>query len=266
MKTNVALLIPTYQPGNYLIDCLQSVSNQNYPTELFRVYIALNGSSEYYHNYLKEIIKSLPYDVTLYFLPQPGVSNARNFLIDNSKEEFIVFIDDDDVISPNFLSELVKVSSQTTMGISNVANFKENPHEYLSNYIGSSFDKLQKIEPSKTKSRKYFSSPWAKMLHRSMIDQYRFDASLARGEDSLFMATISKNILHTQKTLDNAYYHVRERLGSVTRRKINKKEEISRILYLLKEYFKLFLCKGYNKIFIFTRILATLKHLKNLLQ
>lgn len=261
----IAILIPTYKPGKYIESCLSSIENQLLEKSNFTVYIALNGSNKSSHDYLKSILKKFTFKYKLYFIPKPGVSNARNFLIDNSSEDFIVFIDDDDLISSNYLCELTSITTSDTMGISNISNFIKSPSEKRPNYIGESFKKLRAIETSKVKSRKYYSSPCAKMLSRNMIGNHRFDTSLSRGEDSLFMATISKNISYTQKTRDNVYYYVHERQGSATRRKINKKEEVSRILYLLREYSKLLIKKGYSRIFIFTRIIATLKHLQNLL-
>ncbi|PWD85360.1 glycosyltransferase family 2 protein [Ignatzschineria cameli] len=260
----IAVLIPTYKPGNYIESCLASIEKQLLAKADFTVYIALNGSDSSSYVYLKKILKKFTFKYKLHYFSKAGVSFARNFLIDNSNEDFIIFIDDDDIISPNYLSELAKVTTSEIMGISNISNFFKSPSEQRSNYIGASFKKLKKIETSKIKSRKYYSSPCAKMLHRNMLANCRFDTSLARGEDSLFMAKISKNIKAVQKTPSNTYYFVYEREGSTTRRKVSKKEEMKRIRYLLGEYFKLFIKKDYDRLFIFTRILATLKHIKNL--
>lgn len=103
------------------------------------------------------------------------------------------------------------------------------------------------------------------MLHRNMIDDTRFDSNLALGEDGYFMAMISKNINYIEKCADDTVYYVNVRENSSSRSKIDKKKDFKRILYLCKCYANLLFYKGYNKLFILTRIAATLRHLKRLI-
>lgn len=262
--TDVSLIIPTYKPEDYIIRCLQSIESQTLDKSLFKVYIALNGSDKSFERYLQESLKAFSFKYELFFLESAGVSNARNFLIDNSTENFVVFVDDDDLLSENYLEELLQASTDNIMGIANVYNFTDNLNDLTENYIGRTFKKLDKFTNSKFKSRKYFSSPWAKMIHRSIIGNVRFDTKLAIGEDSLFMAQLSHRVTAVQKTADSACYYVCEREGSATRQKIDKKKELKRIVYLLKEYSKMLLSFRYGTLFIMTRILATVNHGKRL--
>ena len=257
---SIAVLIPTYQPNWYLERCLKSIDNQTLPKDKFKVYIALNGPKDGFDDFILSTLKSINLEYEFFYLEQASVSNARNFLIDNSTEEFVVFVDDDDVLSDNYLEELLKVSDTTNIGIANVYNFSESLDDLKESYIGKSFEKLEKTTSSKYKSRKYFSSPCAKMIHRTIINDVRFDINLAIGEDSLFMAKISHKVQNVKKTAASACYYVYEREGSATRQKIDKKKELKRIVYLLKEYSKMLLSFRYNTLFIITRVAATLMH------
>lgn len=261
-----SILLPTYKPGDYIIHCLQSIESQTFDKSLFKVYIALNGSDKACEVYLQEVLKKFTFQHELFFLEQAGVSNARNFLIENSTEEFVVFVDDDDMLSENYLEELFKASTDTTIGIANVYNFAENLDGLTENYIGKSFKKLKQVTTSKFRSRKYFSSPWAKMIHRQIIGKVRFDTNLAIGEDSLFMAQLSHRVKAVKKTAVTGCYYVYERKGSVTRQKTDKKKELKRIIYLLREYSKMLLSFRYDSLFIMTRIVAILRHGKNLMR
>lgn len=258
----ISIILPTYKPGCYITHCLRSIELQTIDKSLFKVYIALNGSDISFKRFLEEEIKKYTFQCELYFLEQPGVSNARNFLIEQSTEDFIVFVDDDDIISENYLEELLKVSTSTTIGISNTYDFIDNIKNLKSNFIGISFDKLEEVTISKTRARKYFSSPWAKMIHRNIIGDVRFDTRLSIGEDSLFMAHLSPKVEAVKKTKKTACYYVNERQGSATRKKVNRKKELSRVLYLLKEYGKMLLDSQYDRVFVMSRIVATLFHLK----
>src|SRR5690554_397082 len=189
--STIAVLIPTYKPGWYLQRCLQSIEEQTLPKDNFKVYIALNGPKDNFEEVIHSALDSTNFDYEFFYLELASVSNTRNYLIENSAEEYIVFVDDDDVISKNYLEELLKVSDATNIGIANVYNFSESLDDLKGSYIGKSFEKLEKTTSSKYKSRKYFSSPCAKMIHRTIIGNVRFDTELAIGEDSLFMAKIS---------------------------------------------------------------------------
>ncbi len=261
---NVAVLIPSFKPQDYFEKCLFSLNKQSLSRDKFCVYIALNGPQYPYENYIFDLLEKMSFKYKYLYIKQPGVSNARNKLIENSNEEFIVFIDDDDLVSKNYLENLLKVSTDESIGISNIYNFEKDINNLKENYIGKRFELLDDSEISKYKIRKYFSSPMAKMIHRDMIQDIRFDEKVSKGEDSLFMAMLSQNVLGVKKTDKDTCYYVYEREGSATRKKIQKTEELRTIFYLTSQYIRLFFKNDYEKLFILTRIVATLRKLLKL--
>lgn len=214
--------------------------------------------------YVLAICEQLSIQTKVLYIEEASVSNARNKLLEETTEEYIIFVDDDDAVTPNYLAALRKCTDNITMGISNIFNFRDNIERLSENYIGKSFVKLSPIETSKYRCRKYFSSPCGKMLHRDMISRTRFDIKLKVGEDSLFMAELSKNVGGVRKTTADAAYYVCQRSGSATRSVVNRSDEIRRICYLIYRYNRLLVSSGYDRIFILTRIAATLKHLRRL--
>lgn len=265
-ESKIAVLIPTYKPGSYLQRCLINLDRQTLATQDYKVYIALNGPKAPFMDYILKICRQLSMIAEVLHIEQAGVSNARNKLLDMVNEEYIVFVDDDDVVSSNYLAALFECTDKTNMGISNVFNFTENIEQFSENYIGKSFSKLHPMETSKYRCRKYFSSPCGKMLHKNMISRTRFDVKLKVGEDSLFMAELSKNINGIRKTTADAIYYVCQRSGSATRSPVNHLDEIKRICYLTHRYSKLLFSNEYDRVFMLTRIAATLKHLQRLTQ
>lgn len=254
----VAVIIPTYRPGTYFYECLNALNNQIIGKEYFKVYICLNGDKYPYILEVIKILKNVNFDYEFIYTTQVGVSNARNILLKISQEKYITFIDDDDIVSKNYLQELLQVTSINVMGISSVANFLVDTEKLSNNYIGTAFHVLHPIETSKFKSRKFFSSPWGKMLHRDMIGENLFDPNLSKGEDSLFMAVISPRIICVKKTSDGAIYFVRNRPGSATRKKGSLLQDFLGLNYVLFQYIKLLLRIDYDKKFILSRIAATL--------
>lgn len=262
----VAVLIPTYKPGSYFEECLQSLDKQTLSKKHFTVYIALNGPKENFEKYIKKILLNYTFNYNYYYIKTPGVSNARNFLLDVSTEEFVTFIDDDDLVSDNYLKMLLLEAGDSYMSVSNVKNFSESLETQTENYIGKSFNTIQYIELSKFKTRKFYSSPWGKLIHRNIIGNVKFNCNLSIGEDSLFMAEISNNVIGLCKAHDSVCYFVREREGSATRTKIKRYKELKRIFYLLFVYSKMLFTPKYGKFFIISRIVATLKHFEKLIR
>ncbi len=263
-KRRVSVIVPTYLPGGYLKRCLTSLDRQTLSKDLFRVYVALNGATDSSKEYVESCLSQCSFDYRLYFLSEAGVSNARNFAIENSSESYVCFVDDDDVLSASYLESLLSASSETCMGISDVRTFKYDITDSAINYISNSYRKLSDIETSKFRARKYFSSPWAKMIHRGIIGDARFDTHLSKGEDALFMASLSPRVRSIKKARPTAYYYVYERLGSASRKKVSTTTEIGRVRYLIFCYFRLFLKNGSDKAFVFSRVVATIFQLKKL--
>lgn len=259
----ISVLIPTYKPGSYLERCLNSINSQIISNNKFKVYIGLNGPKDKYENYIIKILEDCAFNYEYIYIVDAGVSNARNKLLEISKEPFVTFIDDDDLITDNYLSELLKVADDKTVAISNVYSFNSSVEELDSNYLTHAFKHLQEEEYSLFKARKYFSSPIGKLIHRSIIQNERFDNRLSIGEDSLFMARISKNLKSLRKSHPTAAYLINERVGSTTRKKVNRISELRRLVYLISKYTAL-IFEGYNIIFVFSRIAATFKHLKRI--
>jgi glycosyltransferase involved in cell wall biosynthesis len=257
----IAVLIPTFQPDEYLLECFNSLEAQTLPKNRFRVYICLNGPLAQYEHRVRQYLNNVDFEYDLQCTTTQGVSHARNLLLDKSTEEFVTFVDDDDLVSPNFLEELCEVASRDGVGISNVIDWRPELNTYQKNFIGKTFDNIRDTETSKLRARKYFSAPWAKVISRSTIGKTRFQEDLELGEDALFMAMISKDVKYIRKTDTTAQYIVRIRSGSVTRKLRGKIYEIVRCIDMLKRYFSLVRKREYDQIFITSRLLATVKNL-----
>lgn len=256
----VAILIPSYKPQSYIEKCLSSIERQTICRSKFSVYLALNGPREPYEDYVKGLLSKSEFDFNYFYLAEASVSAARNLLIDNSSEDYIVFMDDDDCVSASYIEDILMVSSCDVIGIADVKVFTPEKGVIGSDYIGKCFERLKPFEESKYRARKYFSSLMGKAIHRKIIGSTKFDVSLAKGEDSLFMTEISSNVSALKKANSEAVYYVYERELSVTRSAVNRKSEFRRLLYLLSIYKNMMLSGRSDKIFIFTRLLATLVH------
>ena len=107
MKTKVTLVISNYNNGKYIADAVGSIFNQTYKEREIIIIDDTNGSDnvkdylEYYFN------KS--YRIFLYETDDIGLSALRNFGISKSGGDYILFLDADDKIHPDFLTKTVEV-------------------------------------------------------------------------------------------------------------------------------------------------------------
>lgn len=256
---NISIIIPTYKPGSYLKDCLESINNQTMDKKCFEVIIVLNGVIKPYIECIYNLTKMYDFNSVVIPTETPGVSNARNLGLSRTQGEYVCFIDDDDKISPSYLENLYSKATPNNIVASNVKAFYNNSNKTENDYIASAYKKLiNKNSPlSVFKGRKFMSSSCCKIISRRIIQDVRFDTNLKIGEDSVFMAKISKKVKSIVLSDSSAIYYRRLRAGSASRVKQPILKKCNIVCKLLKKYTKM-LTPSYNIPFIATRIVATL--------
>ena len=255
----ISIIIPTYKPGPYLKDCLESINNQTMNKKCFEVIIVLNGVIKPYIECIYNLTKMYDFNSVVIPTETPGVSNARNLGLSRTQGEYVCFIDDDDKISPSYLENLYYKATPNNIVASNVKAFYNNSNKTENDYIASAYKKLiNKNSPlSVFKGRKFMSSSCCKIISRRIIQDVRFDTNLKIGEDSVFMAKISKKVKSIVLSDSSAIYYRRLRAGSASRVKQPILKKCNIVCKLLKKYTKM-LTPSYNIPFIATRIVAAL--------
>lgn len=107
----VSVIIPTYGGGEYLARTVESALNQKYD-QLEVIVVDDNGSGTEKQKETFENIKSLLDDDRLVYVAHEKNKNgsvARNTGAKVSKGEYLLFLDDDDVIKPNNLKSQTKL-------------------------------------------------------------------------------------------------------------------------------------------------------------
>ncbi|CAM1368932.1 Glycosyltransferase group 2 family protein [Tenacibaculum soleae] len=262
---DISVIVPTYQPKEYLIECLDSLYNQTLSFDKFEVIMVLNGPEEPYKSDVLKIVSSYDksFNISILKSAPAGVSNARNLGIDNAKGNLLCFIDDDDIVSKFYLKELSEAHSKGYIVVSNVVSFDEDIKNVEKDYLGEAFKNLKGKPFNLFDQRKLLSSACCKAIDKNIIADRRFSLKHKVGEDSLFMASISDKIRDIKFTSNNAIYYRRIRFGSASRQKKTFKEKIKLRLPLVIDYIKLYLkyYPRYNFKFLLSRIVATSIHL-----
>ena len=251
----ISLIIPTYNPQNYLFECLASICAQTMDSSMYEVLIILNGNKQPYYDQICSYIFDKK-NWKLFFTNIAGVSNARNLGLENALGEYICFIDDDDIISSTYLEMLYSSISPSTLAISNSYAFGNNINCCEGDYLTNAFVRQPSFCEDLYHSRSFFSTVWGKLISRELINKTRFSLSYKIGEDSLFMIQISKNVKGIVKVGNEAIYYRRLRDGSASRMTRKWMSELNRKMRFTGEYLKLCFKQNYNLIFLLSRICA----------
>lgn len=97
---NVSLIIPTYNRGHILCNTIEFALRQSHSD----YEIIVVDQSVSYESDVQQRLNQLLDRINYHKLPTPNLPAARNFGIRISKGEIIVFIDDDVVIEPDYIT------------------------------------------------------------------------------------------------------------------------------------------------------------------
>lgn len=255
----ISIIIPTYRPKEYLYECLNSIFKQDIPCELYEILVILNGDVEPYFSNISSFLENRSvHNVSLIMADCTGVSYARNLGIELSKGKYLIFVDDDDMLSSNYLRLLLKSAAENAIVISNVKTFRDGLDVLGDNFLSKSFCVHRRDNHKIFANRKNLSVVWGKIIPKALVKDVRFNESLSIGEDAFFMAKLAYRIKYFYYTDDSVIYYVRVRSDSVSRRKRNKIKSIKGQLYLVILYIHLNLVSpfSYNWGFMCSRIIA----------
>lgn len=109
MKENnlrrVSAIIPVYNAGRYLQKCVESVLTQDVCFD--EIILVNDGSTDDSFQIMEHLKKENPEVIKIYDTPNRGAAMARQFGLDKCSCEFVMFIDADDTISPDYLKTYV---------------------------------------------------------------------------------------------------------------------------------------------------------------
>lgn len=103
MVPKFTIIVPVFNLGTYIFDCLASIRKQTFTK--FEVLIVDDGSSDNTSIIAQQFSKS-DSRFKYFFKINGGVSSARNFGLQYARGEYIWFVDGDDYIHPDSLNYL----------------------------------------------------------------------------------------------------------------------------------------------------------------
>lgn len=207
----VSVIVPVYNAEQFLPLCIDSILKQVFIN--FELLLIDDGSSDKSGPICEKYARQ-DKRIRVYHKSNGGVSSARNIGIEKAKGEWVAFVDSDDWVSENYLSDMIDDIIDDNMLI-----FHDLYEDLLIN--------LEKKVVEREDMVKYFvshelmrkSGPVAKLYNNQILKQFniQYPEEIHMGEDAIF---ILRYINHIDKIglSDKKNYFVRKHKGSLRTR------------------------------------------------
>ena len=218
MTKLVSIIIPVYNVGNIIENCLKSVVNQTY--ENIEIILIDDGSTDDTYSICEKYKKNND-KIKLIHTENHGASCARNLGLELSKGDFITFIDADDYVKNDYIEKLYKLchNNNSQISIIGVVDCYSEDGEYK-----NSGKNLRKTISNTTalcemlNEKYFFAAVWGKLYSRDLWNNYRFNEKTKIGEDlevlyKIFQIANSVSI----DTYERLYFYTKYRNDSITK-------------------------------------------------
>jgi glucosyl-dolichyl phosphate glucuronosyltransferase len=133
----LSVIIPTLNRSKSLLTLLDSLALQKQVPFGWEILVVDNGSTDDTRDEVKKIISKMPVPLRYFYESKPGLHQGRHCGAQNAIGEVIAFLDDDTILSPQWISgvELI-LSKQADAVVSRILpSWEIPPPEWLINLI-----------------------------------------------------------------------------------------------------------------------------------
>lgn len=201
----ISIIVPIYNVEKYLPDCIECAVCQSYPNK--EVILVDDGSTDKSGEIAESYAKEFP-EIKVYHTENQGVSKARNFGIEKATGEYIIFVDADDILLMDSLSNLHSIIKDYNVDLVQGKTVRTDIREEKYLKLGkvkvfTATDALKNLFYQKTIT----SSVNGKLFVKSIIDKLRFKEN-TRFEDYDFMVHVLLECNKVAYLNTPVYYYV----------------------------------------------------------
>lgn len=188
----LSVIVPVYNLEEYISITLDSLLSINF-SEDYEIIVVNDGSKDR-SGEIVEQYQQRHHNIRLFTIGNKGVSNARNFGIQQAAGQFITFLDGDDTVDPNFFGKAVM-------------ELESGGYDFVQgNYLvvndqGAHQEQIVKQDMILTNTEMFFrfflgqnklihNAVWGKVFQAKVLKDTLFDAELIVSEDQKFVFDI----------------------------------------------------------------------------
>lgn len=185
-KIKYSIIVPVYNAELWIRRCIESIITQSVSD--FELLLIDDGSTDNSGVICDEYALT-DNRIRVFHKSNGGVSSARNVGINYCNGEYIIFIDSDDWIHPEYISELsTGINTDLTICTYKLENASDIEHPNVKDGLHNAKD-IKNLLESGLIMEAQFSAPWCKLYKHSIIKAHdiRFHENITIGEDTLFV-------------------------------------------------------------------------------
>lgn len=234
----ISIVVPVYKSEKTLAGCLESLLAQTYQD--IEVICVIDGSPDRCGD-ICDAYAEKDGRVKVIKRENGGVSSARNRGIDEAAGEYILFVDSDDTVEPDYCEKMWKAYQETGAELvicgfhhwyvgRDVVKQPSNPGIYDAKNFSAEFLKLYQ--------EGFLNMPWNKLFQKKLTG--RFDTSLSLGEDLLFNMDYLGNCKKVAVISDALINYIQEENGNTlsSKKRDNKLEIASKVCAKVQTYYE----------------------------
>ena len=233
----ISIVVPVYKSEKTLAGCLDSLLAQTYAD--IEVICVIDGSPDSCGD-ICDAYAAKDARVKSIKRENGGVSSARNRGIDEATGEYLMFVDSDDTVEPDYCEKMWKTHQETDAELiicgfhhwyvgRDVKKVPSNPGIYKTENYGADFLKLYQ--------EGFLNMPWNKLFKKEFAG--RFDTSLSLGEDLLFNMNYLEKCSKVAVIPEALINYIQEEKGNTlsTKKRDNKLEIASKVCAGVQNYY-----------------------------
>lgn len=246
----LSIILPIYNVEKYLEDCVKSILTSKQAQEI-EIILVDDGATDKCPDICDKLAKKNK-NIIVFHKENGGLSDARNYGLLHSTGKFVWFVDSDDLINSNMLSDIISVLKEKDLDILLGDAEIINEEGKIINNVGFEYkhkglkDKYvynsKKLIINQIKENDYYQTTvWLGIYKKDFLikNALFFEKGLIH-EDELWSPKVfinSKETMYINKTI--YYYRIRD--NSIMREKKNNEKHIKAFIYIfstLSEYFR----------------------------
>lgn len=239
----ISIIVPVYNVENYLSTCINSILLQDYKD--FELLLIDDGSTDN-SGRICDYYGEKDNRIKVFHKTNAGVSSARNYGLLKAVGEFVCFIDSDDWVATNYLSNFFVGVESYDLVIQNMYDYNKCAVFHIDVPKMDFYDDLG--EPIEKFRILLYGGPCIKLFKRCIIEDnhIEFPQNIQYGEDTLFFYKYLLNVKSLCFVNQCAYYYRNTGVTSLSKR-IHEPIKLLYFYFREKKYV-VTLCEKYSLI------------------
>lgn len=233
----ISIIVPVYKSEKTLGGCLESLMDQTF--ENIEIICVVDGSPDCCGD-ICDAYAGKDERIRVIKRENGGVSSARNRGIDEAAGDYLMFVDSDDTVEPDYCEKMYQAHAETGAELvicgfhhwfvgRDVKKAPENTGVYETKRYAEDFLRLYQDG--------FLNMPWNKLFKKELAG--RFDTSLSLGEDLLFNMDYLEKCSKIAVISDALYHYIQEEKGNTlsSKKREDKLEIASRVCERVQRYY-----------------------------